>query len=254
MRKLVLTLAFAGVALAQGGNPFITLTENGYGFLLFPGGSPIVTHGVLAVDPGPGGLPSALTYNLLGPPGLVAGDLHINEIQGVVGSDIIRFNPAGTGTPGYPGKRGFLFRPGRPYPAVGGYRIPKRFVHQYRQPAGNRVSGWEQRRYLHAHRVAARIRSRILCDLQHHQRRTGTIGVRVGRYCDAGSACQDEAQRSTEARRLTGRLQSTTSTVRRSASTAWGLISTAIFTRLRERCTQIERGKARSDPELPRCC
>src|SRR5262249_46061975 len=104
MRKLVLTLAFAGVALAQGGNPFITLTENGYGFLLFPGGQPLVTRGVLAADPGPGGLPSALTYNLLGPPSLVAGDLHINEIQGVtvVGSDIIRFNPAGTGTPGYP--------------------------------------------------------------------------------------------------------------------------------------------------------
>ena len=46
-------------------------------------------------DPGPGGLASALTYGLLNPPGLVAGDLILLEpglIQGTV-SDIIRFNP-----------------------------------------------------------------------------------------------------------------------------------------------------------------
>ncbi|HXS98916.1 MAG TPA: PEP-CTERM sorting domain-containing protein [Candidatus Limnocylindrales bacterium] len=101
-----IVLAFAATALtamAQN-NPLITLNEHGQGTLLFPGGgSPITTTGVLIADPGPGGLPSALTYNLLGPPGLVAGDLLIFESLGVsaVLSDIVRFNPAGT-APGYP--------------------------------------------------------------------------------------------------------------------------------------------------------
>ena len=45
-------------------------------------------------DPGPGGLANAVTYGLLGPPGLVAGDLIILESVGsLVGSDLIRFNP-----------------------------------------------------------------------------------------------------------------------------------------------------------------
>jgi len=50
----------------------------------------------------PGGLVSALTYNLLGPPALVAGDLLIVDPGGSILSDLIRFNPAGTGNPGYP--------------------------------------------------------------------------------------------------------------------------------------------------------
>jgi len=54
-------------------------------------------------DPGPGGLPNALTYNLLGPPALVAGDLILLENPAGGLSDIIRFNPAGTGgNPAYP--------------------------------------------------------------------------------------------------------------------------------------------------------
>jgi hypothetical protein len=57
---------------------------------------------VLAPDPGPGGLGSVLSYNLLGPPGLVAGDVFLLEPGGGPISDIIRFNPAGTGSPGYP--------------------------------------------------------------------------------------------------------------------------------------------------------
>ena len=47
-------------------------------------------------DPGPGGLPSALTYGLQNPPGLVAGDLILSEpgsLNGLV-SDIVRFNPS----------------------------------------------------------------------------------------------------------------------------------------------------------------
>jgi hypothetical protein len=81
-------------------NPLITVDENGNGTLLFPGGSPIPTHGVLAPDPGPGGLAAALTYNLLGPPALLAGDVFL--LEGGIISDIVRFNPAGTGNPGYP--------------------------------------------------------------------------------------------------------------------------------------------------------
>lgn len=49
-------------------------------------------------DPGPGGLSSALTFDLLNPPGLTAGDLILLEPdgQGTI-SDIIRFNPAELG-------------------------------------------------------------------------------------------------------------------------------------------------------------
>src|SRR2546430_807433 len=96
----------SAVALAQGNNPLITVNEHGVGSLLFSGQVPISVPGVIAADPGPGGLPAALTYNLLGPPSLVAGDLIILEDLGltsaVVISDVIRFNPAGTGSAGYP--------------------------------------------------------------------------------------------------------------------------------------------------------
>jgi hypothetical protein len=92
-----------GIAQAQVGNPLITVDEHGKGSLLFPGGAPFPTVGVLAPDPGPGGLASALTYNLLGPPGLIAGDVHLIEpgTRDTL-SEIIRFNPAGTGSPAYP--------------------------------------------------------------------------------------------------------------------------------------------------------
>lgn len=55
----------------------------------------------LRPDPGPGGSLSAVTYGLLGPPSLVAGDVLLLDPTGV--GDVIRFNPAGTGgNPGYP--------------------------------------------------------------------------------------------------------------------------------------------------------
>ena len=91
------------VATAQVANPLITVDENGKGTLEFPG-IKFALVGVLAPDPGPGGLAAALTYNLLGPPALVAGDVFLiepnnpNEI-----TDVVRFNPAGTGgNPQYP--------------------------------------------------------------------------------------------------------------------------------------------------------
>jgi MYXO-CTERM domain-containing protein len=95
-------LVTGGQAFGQN-NPLISVDEFGHGSLLFPGGAPIPTVGVLAPDPGPGGLAAAMTYNLLGPPGLVAGDVFLLEpgASNVI-SDIIRFNPAGTGSPGYP--------------------------------------------------------------------------------------------------------------------------------------------------------
>ncbi len=50
-----------------------------------------------AQDPGPGGLALALTYGLLNPPGLTAGDLILQEIGTTFNSDIIRFNPSQNG-------------------------------------------------------------------------------------------------------------------------------------------------------------
>lgn len=88
-------LNFAAPAQAGVLNPLITFDENGNGTLAFPGSLPVSMPGVLKADPGPGGLGSALTYNMQGPPSLVAGDLMI-----YIGSsldDVIRFNPAGTG-------------------------------------------------------------------------------------------------------------------------------------------------------------
>jgi hypothetical protein len=90
------TLVVSAAAAGAQNNPIITVNENGVGSLLFPGGVPIPTLGVLAPDPGPGGSMSALTYNLLGPPSLVGGDLIIREPGGQTLSELIRFNPAGT--------------------------------------------------------------------------------------------------------------------------------------------------------------
>jgi hypothetical protein len=51
----------------------------------------------LAADPGPGGLASALTYGLLNPPGLTAGDLILQEVGSTFNSEVIRFNPGQNG-------------------------------------------------------------------------------------------------------------------------------------------------------------
>jgi len=45
-------------------------------------------------DPGPGGLNNVLTYSLLSPPGLTAGDVLITD-DGLI-MDVVRFNPNGT--------------------------------------------------------------------------------------------------------------------------------------------------------------
>lgn len=99
---LVLLCIVCGVARADG-LPAVTITvdENGHGTLSFQGGPPIPTTGVLAPDPGPGGLSAVLAYNLLGPPSLTAGDVLLTDSGNVL--DVVRFNPAGTGgNPSYP--------------------------------------------------------------------------------------------------------------------------------------------------------
>jgi hypothetical protein len=83
----------AGTAQAQY-NPLITVDQNGNGTIDFGavGGVEFALFGVLAPDPGPGGLPSALTYELGGPPALIAGDLLLYNGFGEL-HDVIRFNP-----------------------------------------------------------------------------------------------------------------------------------------------------------------
>lgn len=71
----------------------ITLHENGEGNLQGVDANASFA-GFLSVDPGPGGLSAALTFDLLNPPGLVAGDLLLLGDTLAI-SDVIRFNTAG---------------------------------------------------------------------------------------------------------------------------------------------------------------
>ena len=73
----------------QAPNPLITADEYGNGTLLFPGQGPITMPSSLTNDSGPGGLSNVLTYNLLGPPSLVTGDVILTDPVG--DSDLIRF-------------------------------------------------------------------------------------------------------------------------------------------------------------------
>lgn len=107
MRKVLalLTLVTLLAAGAYASNcPLITVNENGQGKLDFTqcGGGVTPMPGVLRNDPGPGGLNNVLTYNLLGPPSLTAGDLGIFDASGTF-SDVVRFNDYNTGgVPNYP--------------------------------------------------------------------------------------------------------------------------------------------------------
>jgi hypothetical protein len=107
-RSFAALLAVAALALATGNpvfaqNPAIAYSfdEFGHGFVTSTGIT-LPYPGVLRNDPGPGGLPLALTYTLVGVPNVVAGDVLVLEPGGGL-SDLIRFNAAGTGgDPGYP--------------------------------------------------------------------------------------------------------------------------------------------------------
>ena len=94
---LVVVPLFLVASAAADGCPIITIDENGHGTLDFTGcgGGFFPSPGVLAADPGPGGLSSVLTYSLLGPPSLVAGDVLLTDADcGGCFLDVIRFNPA----------------------------------------------------------------------------------------------------------------------------------------------------------------
>jgi hypothetical protein len=105
MKCSYLTGLFLAAMLLLGGKVFaqsffvnITVDENGNGTLFNPViGTSIPLSSALQSDPGPGGLPAVLTYDLLGAPGLVAGDVLLQDGVGGPISDVIRFNPAGTG-------------------------------------------------------------------------------------------------------------------------------------------------------------
>jgi hypothetical protein len=97
-------LVLVGLAGPARAGPIITVDENGVGSLDFrPNGGFFPLVGMLQPDPGPGGLPAVLTYNLLGPPALVAGDVLLIDPDTRTFLDVVRFNPAGTGgNPAYP--------------------------------------------------------------------------------------------------------------------------------------------------------
>lgn len=88
----VLLLGSAETVFAQGSfSVSITVDENGNGTLTNTNGFFAPLPFSMAPDPGPGGLPSVLTYDLLGPPGLVSGDLLLFDQNGTF-SDVVRFN------------------------------------------------------------------------------------------------------------------------------------------------------------------
>lgn len=89
---LGLLLACSVSVQAQGFTVTISLDENGNGHFSNSAGFNQNLTGYLAPDPGPGGLASALTYDILNPPGLTSGDLFLTDPTTLLLSDVIRFN------------------------------------------------------------------------------------------------------------------------------------------------------------------
>jgi PEP-CTERM motif len=97
LAALALFLGGTGRAVAQF-SVTITADENGHATLTNTSGfSSSLGFGV-GQDTGPGGLSNALRYDLLNPPGLVAGDVRVLDASGF--SDLIRFNIATSPTGG----------------------------------------------------------------------------------------------------------------------------------------------------------
>ena len=89
------TSAWAQFAIA------ISADENGHARLTNTNGFNSALPCDLRQDQGPGGLPNALTCDMLNPPALTAGDLLVLELdQGLRVGDIIRFNPGEIGAGG----------------------------------------------------------------------------------------------------------------------------------------------------------
>jgi hypothetical protein len=91
-----LVIGWCGVASAQISVITIEVDENCNGTINgFLGLQPLPCS--FLPDPGPGGLASVMTYNMLNPPGLVAGDLFLFDADLGVVLDVIRFNPQENG-------------------------------------------------------------------------------------------------------------------------------------------------------------
>jgi hypothetical protein len=91
---VALLIAWCGGASAQGFSVTITVDENCNGTFTNTTGFAGTLPCEFAPDPGPYGFTSAMTYGLLNPPGLTAGDLVILEPGSATISDLIRFNVA----------------------------------------------------------------------------------------------------------------------------------------------------------------
>jgi hypothetical protein len=89
---LVVGIMGATATVASAFSITITFDENGHGVFTNDTGFVAALPFAQVTDPGPGGLPNALTYDLLNPPGLVPGDVIILEPGGQLRSDVIRFN------------------------------------------------------------------------------------------------------------------------------------------------------------------
>lgn len=87
----ILLLLIVPLAHADPFSINITVDEFGHGTFTNTSGFSAPLTGSLKSDPGPGGLASALTYDLLMPPGLVSGDVEMLEPNGG-NSDFIEFN------------------------------------------------------------------------------------------------------------------------------------------------------------------
>jgi hypothetical protein len=89
---LFVVAAWCCAAWGQGFSITITVDENCNSLFTNTNGFSSPLDCTLAADPGPGGLTAALTYDLLNPPGLVAGDFILLDAPGAATSDVIRFN------------------------------------------------------------------------------------------------------------------------------------------------------------------
>src|SRR5690348_1861922 len=71
----------------------ITVDENGNGFITSSNGFSGALPSSMMQDPGPGGLANVLTYSLLNPPNLTAGDVLLTDADaGGAFLDVVRFN------------------------------------------------------------------------------------------------------------------------------------------------------------------
>lgn len=107
-RLPVLLALAAGLSLTCGSawaqfSITIHLDEAGNGTLDNSAGFHSALPFAMLPDPGPGGLPSVLFYDMLNPPGLTAGDLIVLSDAGK--SDVLRFDP----TTGLNGAHGGVF-------------------------------------------------------------------------------------------------------------------------------------------------